>query len=127
MTDDIVRTKIRDALAATGGNKHDAQKLLITWAVRDQQLLLGLTKPHLKAIVAGFIDHALRDKGSGGESDNGPDNFSRTAIDVIVSSAALKIQNDKRRKSTLPPPKSTERQASTMRKLAAAFTKKKKT
>ncbi len=124
MTDDIVRLKIRDALAATGGNKHDAQKLLITWAVRDQQLLLGLTKPHLKAIVAGFIDHALREKPT--SADTGPDHFSQTAIDDIVSSAKLTLPNDKRRKSTLPPPKSTERQASTMRKLAAAFTKKKK-
>ena len=127
MTDDIVRTKIRDALAASGGNKHDAQKLLITWAVRDQQLLLGLTKPHLKAIVAGFIDHAVREQsGAGQGTDQGPDNFSRTAIDDIVSSAKINLQNDKRRKSALPPPKSTERQASTMRKLAAAFTKKKK-
>lgn len=125
MTDDIVRTKIREALAVTGGNKHDAQKLLITWAVRDQHLLLGLSKPHLKAIVAGFIDHAVREK-TGGGADNGPDHFSQTAIDDIVSSAKLNLPHDKRRKSTLPPPKSTERQASTMRKLAAAFTKKKK-
>jgi hypothetical protein len=124
MTDDIVRAKIREALAATGGNKHDAQKLLITWAVRDQQLLLGLTKPHLKAIVAGFVDHALREKPSSG--DGGPDHFSQTAIDDIVNSAKLNLPHDKRKKSTLPPPKSTERQASTMRKLAAAFTKKRK-
>lgn len=126
MTDDLVRTKIREALAASGNNKHDAQKLLITWAVRDQQLLLGLTKPHLKAIVAGFIDHALREKSGAGSADHGPDSFSEIAIDDIVSSSKLNLPNDKRRKSSLPPPKSTERQASTMRKLAAAFTKKKK-
>ena len=126
MTDDIVRTKIRDALAATGGNKHDAQKLLITWAVRDPQLLLGLTKPHLKAIVSGFIDHAIREQASSGKPDTSPDNFTQTAIDDIVSSAKLTVQQEKRRKTMLPPPKSTERQASTMRKLAAAFTKKKK-
>ena len=126
MTDDLVRAKISDALAATDGNKHDAQKLLITWAVRDPQLLLGLTKPHLKAIVAGFIDHAVREKSSSGAGDSGPDNFSQTAIDDIVTSAKLNLPHDKRKKSTLPPPKSTERQASTMRKLAAAFTKKRK-
>ena len=124
MTDEIVRKKIKDALAATNGDKHDAQKLLITWAVRDQQLLLGLTKPHLKAIVATFVDHAMRERTSGG--DTGPDNFSQTAIDDIVSEARLNLPHDKRKKSTLPPPKVTERQASTMRKLAAAFTKKKK-
>lgn len=126
MTDDLVRTKIRDALAASGNNKHDAQKLLITWAVRDQQLLLGLTKPHLKAIVAGFVEHALREKEPHGEGDAGPDHFSQTAIDDIVTSARLNVPQDKRRKLNVPPPKSTERQASTMRKLAAAFTKKKK-
>jgi len=126
MTDDIVRTKIREALVATGNDKHDAQKLVITWAVRDPQLLLGLTKPHLKAIVAGFIDHVVRDKGGAGSVDDGPDHLSRTAIDDIVTSAKLSVATEKRRKSLLPPPKSTERQASTMRKLAAAFTKKKK-
>jgi hypothetical protein len=125
MTDEIVRTKIRDALTAAGGDKHDAQRLLITWAVRDQQLLLGLTKPHLKAIVAAFIEHAVRERASG-DADNGPDNFSQTAIDDIVTSARLNMPADKRKKSNLPPPKVTERQASTMRKLAAAFTKKKK-
>jgi hypothetical protein len=126
MTDDIVRTKILEALAATGNDRHDAQKLLITWAVRDPQLLLGLAKPHLKAIVSSFIDHTLREKHSSGDTDNGPDHFSRTAIDDIVSSATLNLPLEKRRQSAVPPPKSTERQASTMRKLAAAFTKKKK-
>jgi hypothetical protein len=126
MTDEIIRTKLREALAATGNDKHDAQKLIITWAVRDQQLLLALTKPHLKAIVAGYIDHVLREKSSSGAVDSGPDNISRTAIDDIVSSTTISLQNDKRRKSTVPPPKSTERQASTMRKLAEAFSKKKK-
>lgn len=125
MTDDIVRNKIRDALIATGNNRHDAQKMLITWAVRDQQLLLGLTKPHLKAIVAAFIDHAIRE-GSASGGDEGPDHFSKTAIDDIVTSAKLNIPHDKRHKSTIPPPKSTERQANAMRKLAAAFTKKRK-
>jgi hypothetical protein len=126
MTDNLVRAKIRDALAATANDKHDAQKLLITWAVRDQQLLLGLTKPHLKAIVAAFIEHAMREKSSSGKGDTGPDNFPQTAIDDIVTSAKLNLPHDKRKKSNLPPPKSTERQASTMRKLAAAFTKKRK-
>ena len=125
MTDDIVRTKVREALAVTANNRHDAQKMLITWAVRDPQLLLGLTKPHLKAIVAGFIDHALREKPASG-GDAGPDGFSQTAIDDIVTSARLHVPHDKRRKGSVPPPKSTERQASTMRRLAAAFTKKKK-
>jgi hypothetical protein len=123
---DHLHNKVKEALVATNGNKQDAQKLLITWAVRDPQLLLSLTKPHLKAIAAGLIEYALRHKETPGVVDTGPDNFTRTAIDDIVASASLHAPLDKRKKSTLPPPKSTERQASTMRKLAAAFTKKKK-
>src|SRR5580704_205878 len=112
MPDDLVRLKIQEALAAAGGNKHDAQRLLITWAVRDSQLLLGMTKPHLKAIAAGLIEYATRDKPA--SSDDGPDTITRTAIDDIVAAATMKIPLDKRKKSTLPPPKATERQASTM-------------
>jgi hypothetical protein len=124
MTDELLRAKLKDALAATDGDKHDAQKLVITWAVRDPQLLLAVTKPHLKAIVAGLVDHAARTKDS--PRDAGPDNFSRTAIDDIVASASKGQMGDKRRKSNVPPPKATERQANTMRKLAAAFTRNKK-
>jgi hypothetical protein len=124
MTDDLVRLKIQEALASTGGNKHDAQRLLITWAVRDPQLLLGMTKPHLKAVAAALIEHATRAKP--GSADDGPDTITRTAIDDIVAAATMKVPLDKRKKSNLPPPKATERQATTMRKLAAAFTKKKK-
>ena len=123
MTDEHVRQKVKEALAATDGNRHDAQKLLITWAVRDPALLLGITKPHLKAIASGLIEHVARPKD--GAKDDGPDQLPRTAIDDIVTSATLRVPLDKRKKQNLPPPKSTERQASTMRKLAAAFTKKK--
>jgi hypothetical protein len=122
MTDEYVRAKIGDALAATDDDKHDAQKLLITWAVRDQALLLGMTKPHLKAIAAALIDHAVRHKDEG---DRGPDKFTRDEIDEIMASGARAVR-DKRRNSNVPPPKSTERQANAMRKLAAAFTRKKK-
>lgn len=122
---DLVNTKIAEALAATGGQKHDAQKLLITWAVRDPNLLLGMTKPHLKAIAAGLIDHAQRTQPAD-KADTRSDKGSRTAIDDIVATAAMRVPLDKRKKSTLPPPKTTERQASAMRRLAAAFTKNKK-
>lgn len=124
MTDDYVNDKIDEALAASGGNKHDAQKLLITWAVRDASLLLGMTKPHLKAIAAGLIDHAARAKTTPQSRDEGPDRISQKAIDDIVASG--RRATDKRAGRNIPPPKSTERQATTMRKLAAAFTKKRK-
>jgi len=122
MTDDYVRAKIKDALAATAGNRHDAQKLLITWAVRDQALLLGITKPHLKAITAALVEHMIR-KGASDDADEGPDRFTKNEIDDLISATP----KDKRaHHRSVPPPKSTERQANAMRKLAAAFTRKKK-
>jgi hypothetical protein len=123
MTDSLTRSKIKEALIAAGNNRHDAHKLLITWAVRDPALLLSMVKPHLKAIAAGLVDHHLRQSASDESDDGGPDHL---AVDDIVTSAALRLPHDKRKTPGLPPPKSTERQASTMRKLAAAFTRKKK-
>jgi hypothetical protein len=120
MTDEYVRAKIKEALSTSDNDKHDAQKLLITWAVRDQALLLGMTKPHLKAMAAALIDHALRTKDK--KADSGPDNFTKKEIDNIVSTKGAR---DRRSPRHVPPPKSTERQANMMRKLAAAFTKKK--
>src|ERR1700735_3917910 len=116
MIDDYVRLKIREALVATDDNKHDAQKLLITWAVRDQTLLLGMAKPHLKAIAAALVDHAARSK-SDNRPDKGPDHFSKDEVDDIITNSASK---DRRSPRNVPPPKSTERQATAMRKLAAA-------
>jgi hypothetical protein len=123
MTEDYVRMKIAEALAATGNDRHDAQKLVITWAVRDQALLLGMTKPHLKAIAAALVDHVIRSREEKPD-DLGPDNLPHSAIEDIIASGGL--PKDRRVPHNLPPPKSTERQASVMRKLAAAFTRKKK-
>src|ERR1700722_13458247 len=95
MTDDLVRLKVLEALAATGNNRHDAQRLLITWAVRDPQLLLGMTKPHLKAIAAGLIEHATREKMP--PSDDDGETISRTAIDDVVDAATMKVPLDKRK------------------------------
>jgi len=116
MTDQYVRTKIGEALAATGGDRRDAQKLLITWAVRDQSLLLGLTKTHLKAIIASQIDVATR-PAKKQEDEEGNVYFTRGEIDKIIASRA---SNDKR-SHKVPPPKSSDRQASVMHQLAEAF------
>jgi len=122
MTDDYVRAKTAEALATAGNDRHDAQKLLITWAVRDQPLLLGMSKPHLKAIAATLIDHALRNREQETTGDPGPDKFPHSAIEDMIAAGAPK---DRRVPRNIPPPKSTDRQASVMRKLAAAFTRKK--
>jgi len=124
MPESLMRAKIKDALVATGCNRHDALKLLITWAVRDPALLLSMTKPHLKAIASGQIDHYLRDAAKKEPEEETSEKLSRTTIDDIISSS--RAPSDRRRHAGVPPPKSTERQASTMRKLAAAFTRKKK-
>jgi hypothetical protein len=124
MSESLMRAKIKEALAAAGQNRHDAHKLLITWAVRDPALLLAMTKPHLKAIATGHIDHYLRLSAEGEPEDVSSEKFSRTAISDIITSTRL--PTDRRQNPAVPPPKSTERQASTMRKLAAAFTRKKK-
>jgi len=126
MPDSVMRDKIKEALLAAGNNRHDAHKLLITWAVRDPSLLLAMTKPHLKAIAAGLVDHYLRQNAESTDDHDNGDKPTRTAIDDIVASAAMHLPNDKRKTPGVPPPKSTERQATTMRKLAAAFTRKKK-
>jgi hypothetical protein len=113
MTDDYVRSKITQSLSDSNNDKHDAQKLLITWAVRDQALLLGIAKPHLKAMAAALIDHAVRTKDK--KPDSGPDTFSKGEINDMIST---KAPRDRRTQRHVPPPKSTERQA--------AFTKKRK-
>ncbi|MDD4615777.1 MAG: hypothetical protein PHW76_01470 [Alphaproteobacteria bacterium] len=120
----LIQEKIKEALIAMGNNKHDALKLLITWTIRDHALLLAMTKPHLKAIASGHIDSYLRNRGEGKTLEPfGADSISPHAIDDIISSS----RSDRRgRGETVPPPKSSERQASAMRRLAAAFTKKKK-
>ncbi|NTU76991.1 MAG: hypothetical protein HGA90_04165 [Alphaproteobacteria bacterium] len=120
MTDTYVRTKIKEAMTATGGDKRDAQKLLITWAVRDQALLLGLAKPHLKAITIARIEEETRTAKKSG--DQGPDHFSKSDIDAIV---AMNQPGEKRAHIKVPPPKTSTRQASVMHQLVAAFKKKK--
>ncbi len=117
MSEDYVTAKIHEALKATGGDKKDAQKLLVTWAVRDQVLLLGLAKPHLKAIVSARIDQAAR----GNKKDEEAGDFKKN-IDSIISDQS---KGEKRRAVKVPPPKSSIRQASVMHQLAAAFKKKK--
>jgi len=118
MTQDYVNAKIAEALKATGGDKRDAQKLLITWAVRDPTLLLGLVKPNLKGVVAARIEEAAHPK----RKSAGGDHLTKESIESIVSSAT---PGEKRAARVVPPPKSSARQASAIHQLVAAFKKKK--
>jgi len=121
MTEEYVRMKIKEALSVTSGDKRDAQKLLITWAVRDQPLLLGLSKPHLKAIVAARIENAVNPpkKKEGGDKEA---RFTKHEIDEMIAARPL----HEKRSHVVPPPRSSSRQASVMHHLAAAFKKRKK-
>lgn len=116
MSDDYINAKIAEALKATGGDKHDAQKLLITWAVRDQQLLLGFAKPHLKALVSARIDQAHKTHTKAGDAQT-----KKELEDAILGHT----KGEKRAHITVPPPKSSSHQASMMHKIAEAFKKKK--
>ncbi len=119
MTDAYVNAKTKEALKATGNDKKDAQKLLITWAVRDQQLLLGFAKPHLKALVSTRIEQLSRKSKKGKEK--GSDSFSKKDLDAMIEGHT---KGEKRSHGKVPPPKSSIRQASIMQQIAAAFKKK---
>ncbi|MGE0109372.1 MAG: hypothetical protein AB7S81_06395 [Bdellovibrionales bacterium] len=95
MTVSYLTAKVKEALEATDNNKRDAQKLLVTWAVRDQQLLLGLAKPHLKPLIDEKIDEALAKK----KKDIKP---SRKDVEDAVKEHAT--ENEKRRYSKVCPP-----------------------
>lgn len=119
MTTDYVGTKVKEALKATNNDKQDAQRLLITWAVRDPQLLIGLTKPHLKAIVNSWIDNTQRAvKKNGGSSRDV--RFSKEDIDKMIASSP----KSGKRTHIAPPPKTSAKQASVMHQIAAAFKKR---
>ena len=60
MTQDYVQDKAQRALIATQGDQDAAQKLLIAWAVRDQGLLLGLAKAHLKSLTKLALGEAAK-------------------------------------------------------------------
>ncbi len=121
--DDYVGAKIAAALKAAGGDRHEARKTLVAWATRDQILLLGITKPHLKAIATAAIENASR-SGKSASKDKGKsaEGFSRKDVDAMIASG----KGGDRRAFTPPPPppKSSARQASVMQQLAAAFKKK---
>jgi hypothetical protein len=119
MSEVYVDSKIKEALKISANDKQAAQKLVITWAVRDPTLLLGLAKPHLKALVSARIDYVVRGPK---KSDGGADHFSRKEIDAIIGSRPM---GEKRTPTAVPPPKSSKRQASAIETLVAAFKKKK--
>ena len=117
MSDHYVDSKINEALKATNGDEKDAVKLIITWAVRDQALLLGLAKPELKTLASERVKELMK-RGKKGSESHGH----KEAKDAIVFAAG---KGEKRHPVKVPPPKTSERQASVMHQLVAAFKKQK--
>lgn len=66
MSNSYVDGKVRDALVAAKGSRATAQKLLMTWAVEDPQLMLGIAQPFLKAIAAAAVERGARQLSGGG-------------------------------------------------------------
>ena len=118
MSQSYVSAKIQEALKATGGNKHDAQKLIITWAVRDPTLMLGLAKPHMKGIVAAWIDHENR---SGKKKTEKAASFTEADAKAILEGTGA---HEKRKAVKVPPPKASAHQATVMQHIVDAFKKK---
>ncbi|QJE72946.1 hypothetical protein HHL28_07465 [Aerophototrophica crusticola] len=60
MSETYVTLKIREALAAAQGSRAQAQRILVAWALDDDQLLRGLCKPFLRAIAGSAIASAAK-------------------------------------------------------------------
>lgn len=60
MSETYVTLKIREALRAADGSRAQAQRILLAWALDDEQLLRGLAKPFLKAIIGSAVAHVAR-------------------------------------------------------------------
>ncbi|MDX9689868.1 MAG: hypothetical protein RBT70_05295 [Alphaproteobacteria bacterium] len=115
MSDSYVDAKILEALKATNNDERDAQKLVITWAVRDQALLIGLSKPHLKTLVKTKIDELNRKSKKGKVKDIPPE------IKKMVVSPS---KGEKRSPVKAPPHHASKRHVSVMNQIVAAFKKK---
>lgn len=59
MAQSYLEKRVKEALAEAKGSKVRARKLLLTWAIKDQQLLLTLTKAHLPALATQALETVL--------------------------------------------------------------------
>lgn len=115
MSNSYVDAKVLEALKATNNDEQDAQKLLITWAVRDQSLLIGLSKPHLKTLVKAKIDELKRQTKKGKGKDKSSD---------IKKMAIPAPKGEKRSPLKAPIHQASKRHVSVMNQIVAAFSKK---
>ncbi|WP_114391826.1 hypothetical protein [Oleisolibacter albus] len=67
MSETYVTLKIREALTVAQGSRSQAQRVLMAWALDDEQLLRGLCRPFLKAITGSAIAR-MAGSGAGGRA-----------------------------------------------------------
>jgi hypothetical protein len=75
---------VREALLAAKGSPSVAQKLLITWAVKDPDLLLGMAQPFLKAIAGAAVARTGRRTATPRPAGPGG-TLSREALERVLS------------------------------------------
>lgn len=132
MSDTYVTLKIREALKAAQGSRSQAQRVLIAWALDDEQLLRGLCKPFLKAIAGSAVDRVARGgsittatpaPGQGvvksGRPSTGPKKLSPQMLDAIISRMGAGGAGG-------AAPDDGHEQADNLKALAAAFMQRKK-
>jgi hypothetical protein len=62
MSREYAMSRVKDALEKSEGNTLKAQRLLLQWIEKDQNLLFGLVGPHLQSIVAHAVNHIGKEK-----------------------------------------------------------------
>lgn len=86
MSDPYLDAKVKEAAAQASGSKRLAQKTLVSWAIKDERLMLSLVRPYLPAIVAAAVDRAMK-RGVVQPLQAGPlrpQTLSREALDSVV-------------------------------------------
>jgi len=85
MSGSYVDGKVREALAAANGSRALAQKILISMAAKDPQLLLAMAQPFLQAIAAAAIERVLRRaRGNAQSRGAGTGALSREALAQVL-------------------------------------------
>ncbi|MEA1676149.1 hypothetical protein [Nitrospirillum sp. BR 11163] len=145
MSETYVTMKIREAMAQAQGSRAQAQRILMAWALADEQLMRGLCKPFLKGITGAAIERAYRggpalssmtpaaapSGGAGGGTSRrapAPQRLTQAQLDAIVARmGGTRLANQPPILNGAPPPKSegTVKQAASVKALAAAFHRKK--
>lgn len=88
MSNAYVQSKVREAVVASRGSRTMAQQLLMNWAAEDPRLLLGMSQPFLKAIVAAALQGEMRKldaRAAGRSSGGGGRALSRDALSQVLS------------------------------------------